>query len=421
MTWYQQTCSEKQFYPPLPGSTRCRVAVVGAGLAGVSTALSLLEKGETDLMLLDARQPMAGASGRNGGFVFAGYSRSPAWLLKKYGHARAAPLYALTLEGMDRIRRRSEQYGLNAQLVENGVLLANAFTDDRLHRLRADLQAIDGDEGVEWLAPEALSQQLDTRAYHDGLLESRAFHFHPLNYGLGLVRVLGEAGVPVHGDSPVRAVTRKHRGWVLHLPQGRVECEQVVVCGGGYQPAWKPAVIRRAVLPVATWIAVTEPVAERLPRLFERQWAVYDSRFAFAYYRPLPDGRLLWGGGIQTGALDEEAIARRAGADMRRFYPQLEGVRVEQSWWGWMSYARHQMPQIVEFEPGFWVAQGFGGHGMATTSAAGEVLARAVCGDRLLLKLFEPFALKSAGGMIGRFVAQATYRYRQLRDRLQGA
>ena len=420
MTWYRQTCVEKQFYPPLRANLSCRIALVGSGLAGVSTAVSLLEKGERDLCLLDADQPMAGASGRNGGFVFAGYSRSPGWLLGKLGHARAAPLYALTLEGMERIRHRCRRYGLQADIRDSGVLLANWFHDGRLKRLQADLQALQAGEH-RWLSPDELAGELETTCYHDGLLETGAFHFHPLNYGLGLVRQLTEAEVPVYGGSPVLRIERKHRGWILHMPAGRVECEQVVVCGGGYQPAWKPAAIRRAVLPVATWIVVTEPVAHRLPKLFERGWAVYDSRFAFAYYRPLPDGRLLWGGGIRAAAMDEAMIRRQAVADMARCYPQLAGVAIEHAWWGWMSYARHQMPQILEYQPGFWVGQGFGGHGMATTTAAGEVLARGVCGDRLLLELFRPFALSHAGGMIGQVAAEAVYRVLQWRDRFQGA
>ncbi len=420
MTWYQQTCTEKQFYKPLENRRRCRIVVVGGGLAGISTAVSLMEKGETDVVLLDAKQPMSGASGRNGGFVFAGYSRSPAWLLRKYGHQRAAPLYALTLEGMDRIRKRTSQYGLDARIHNGGVLLANVFHDERLKKLQQDLRAIQAEE-QQWIAPEALVESMDTEAYADGLLEANAYHFHPLNYGLGLVRVLAEAGVAVHGDTPVTRITRKHRGWTVHTSRAELECEQVVVCGGGYQPPWKPAAIRKAVLPISTWITVTAPVADLLPRLFQRQWAVYDTRFAFAYYRPLPDGRLLWGGGIQAAALDEKRVREQARREMSRYYPQLAGVEIEQSWWGWMSYARHQMPQVLEYQPGFWVAQGFGGHGMATTAAAGEVLARAVSGDRLLLELFAPFALKSAGGMIGGFMAQAMYHYYQLRDRFQGA
>ena len=46
--------------------------MLGGGFAGLHTALALAERGVRDVLLLEREQVGFGASGRNGGFVFAG-------------------------------------------------------------------------------------------------------------------------------------------------------------------------------------------------------------------------------------------------------------------------------------------------------------------------------------------------------------
>jgi len=56
---------------PLAGDLRANVAIVGAGFTGLSAALHLAEGGAR-VVVIDARQPGWGASGRNGGQVIRG-------------------------------------------------------------------------------------------------------------------------------------------------------------------------------------------------------------------------------------------------------------------------------------------------------------------------------------------------------------
>ncbi|HKL49902.1 MAG TPA: hypothetical protein VJ908_01945, partial [Wenzhouxiangellaceae bacterium] len=59
----------------------------------------------------------------------------------------------------------------------------------------------------------------------------------------------------------------------------------------------------------------------------------------------------------------------------------------------------------------------FGGHGMAPTTLAGEVLAEAMTGDRSRMAEFEAWGPAWAGGPFGRAVIQGVYWWKQLRDR----
>ncbi|MBU6405378.1 MAG: FAD-dependent oxidoreductase, partial [Proteobacteria bacterium] len=74
MSYYRATARAHAPFEPLRGRREARVAIVGGGYAGLNTALGLAERGVTDVVVLEREQVGFGASGRNGGFVFAGYS-----------------------------------------------------------------------------------------------------------------------------------------------------------------------------------------------------------------------------------------------------------------------------------------------------------------------------------------------------------
>ena len=64
--------------------TTTRVCIIGGGLAGISTALGLAERG-IPCVLLEAKRLGWGASGRNGGFVSCGFSQNALTLAKQLG------------------------------------------------------------------------------------------------------------------------------------------------------------------------------------------------------------------------------------------------------------------------------------------------------------------------------------------------
>jgi glycine/D-amino acid oxidase-like deaminating enzyme len=224
--------------------------------------------------------------------------------------------------------------------------------------------------------------------------------------------------VAVHEGTRVRAMTADGAGWRVDCGDATVRCRHVVVCCGGYLGRLVPA-LARAVMPIATYVITTEPLGERLRDAMRTQAAVYDTRFAFDYYRPLADTRLLWGGRISVRDRSPDDVRRLLMADLLRVYPQLRGVRVEHAWSGLMSYARHKMPQVGRLPDGLWYAMGFGGHGVAPTTVAGEVLAAAITGQAPVPRGLAAYGLPPTHGPIGRAAAQAAYWWYQSKDAWQ--
>ncbi|WP_028207044.1 NAD(P)/FAD-dependent oxidoreductase [Paraburkholderia nodosa] len=414
--YYESTVSRPS-YPQLTGKTDTQICIVGGGLAGLNTALGLVERGVRDIVVLDAERVGFGASGRNGGFVFGGYSLDNADLLRTLGHSQARSLYQLTVDAVELIRTRIARYGIDCEIVDRGVVLANWFDDPS--RLDATRTLMKRDFGVDWepLTKDTLRAQLKTTRYHGGLFEPNAFHFHPLKYVLGVANAAAQGGARIYDQSPVRAIERNGAGFVVRTPHGTVTAKDVVFAGGGYARGVAPR-IERAVLPIATYVIATEPLGARLADAIDAPYAVYDTRFAFDYYRPLKDTRILWGGRISVLDRGPDAIARLLKRDLARVYPQLADVKIEYAWGGLMSYARHKMPQIGRDADGVWHAIAFGGHGMAPTTVAGETLADALALGVPVPEGFSAFSLTRTFGLAGLAAAQLTYSAFQARDAL---
>jgi gamma-glutamylputrescine oxidase len=355
-TYYRATARPSLRHERATGQIETDIAIIGGGYAGLCTALSLQDRGTRDITVLEAETIGHGASGRNGGFVFAGYSLGEASLLKQLGPDRAKRVYRTSVDAVDLVRTRVRRHAIECDLVDEGVLWCNWFRDEQVLRVRQQLLASSYGEQWEFVPGERLREMLGTTRYSAALHERNAFHLHPLDYANGLARAAAGQGARIHEASRVAKLARDGAGWKLVLDGATVRAKQVVLTCGGYLAGLRSE-IDRSVLPIATYVMATAPLGARMAEVFKAtRAAVYDTRFAFDYYRPLPDTRMLWGGRISILDRSPQAVAKLLKRDMLKVYPQLEGIDVEYAWSGLMSYARHEMPQLRNLEPGLWCA-----------------------------------------------------------------
>ena len=420
-TYYAASAGPAPARSALRGGVDAQVCVIGGGFAGLATAIGLIERGMRDVVIVEGDTVGHGASGRNGGFVFGGFSLDNAQLLADQGSAGARAMYELTRDAVATIRRRIRQYGIACDAVEGGVVLANWFDDDAILRKRQEFMAREFDVHWQLLSHDELGAFTHSKRYAGGLLETDAFHFHPLKYARGLAAVIERAGGRIFEQSRVRRIVAHPApggGFDVATARGVVHARHVVVAGGGYLRGVSPP-LERAMLPIATYVMATEPLGARLAASIPGRAAIYDTRFSFDYYRALPDTRILWGGRISIIDRAAEPIARLLKRDMLKVYPELEDVKVDYAWGGLMSYARHQMPQIGQLPDGTWHALGFGGHGVGPTTAAGELIADAIATGAPVPAGFARYGLERVWGKAGMVAAQATYNWAEFKDWLR--
>ena len=416
-SFYSRTIADDRPRPALGGDVETDVCVIGGGLAGLATALGLAERGRR-VVLLEARRLGFGASGRNGGMVGTGYAAGHRKVAALVGEAHARELHDLTVDAFELIRRRIDHYAIDCEPFVEGKLLCSWFDD--ADGLRADAEWIArvyGEEREFW-PREKLRELYRTERYYDALFSARSFQFHSLNFALGIARAAERNGAVLHENSAVVSFDLAAEPKHVNTAMGRVHADQVVFCCSGYIEGLH-AKLSRSTLPVATYVMLTEPIPiDRLETAIRAPYGVSDNRFSGDYYRPLPDGRILWGGRVSSSAAPERLMQMMLG-DLLRVYPQLEGIVGEVAWPGIMGYAVHMMPQIGELEPGVWYCQGFGGSGMCTTTVGGEAVAAAIAGNDERYRWFEPFGLEYAGGPLGPTIAAAVYAWWRFKDWLR--
>jgi len=412
-SYYARTRADDLRRPPLDGSLTAEVAVIGGGMAGLSVALGLAERGRR-VIVLEAHRVGWGASGRNGGFVSAGFALGPTELVRKVGTPRAQEMYRLTQDAVALVRRRAEAMGDATAPIVDGIAGCSWFDDRAAVQRRADwMNETFGERREVWERDRVRSIWRSPR-YYDAMFNPSAFSFHSLNFTRGTAAAIEALGGTVHEDTPVRRIDLSGEPKRIHTDRGTVTADQVVICCSGYIDGLVGP-LSRAILPIGTYVVLTEPVGERLKDVIGAPNGVSDDRFANDYYRPLPDTRLLWGGRISRWT-DPQALSDTMMGDLRRVYPQLSDLRAEVAWPGTMGYAVHKMPQIGRLRPGVWYSQGYGGHGMAATTMGGELVASAIAEEDERWRMFQPFGLIPAGGRLGTWYAQAVYWSYQARD-----
>ena len=414
-TFYARSLTETRERAELSGTVEADCAIVGGGLAGLTAALELARAGKR-VAVLEAQAIGWGASGRNGGIVSPAFACGGEAIEARVGREAARALHRLTIEGVERLRATITDLKITDANPIPGLLNLRRF--DKADDLHAYAAEFSNDFGYDftYLNRDAIRDRLATDRYFHGLADPRAFHIHPLNYLRAVAAEIERLGGVIFEGSAATATSLRGAVKEIRTVKGKLQAPDVVFATGGYTGQLVPR-LKRAVLPIATYMMVSEPAPDLIASAIKTTEAVLDDRRASDYYRVVDGGRrLLWGGRITTRAANAAGVARELRREMVGVFPQLADLKTAQSWSGLMGYARHLMPQIGQMEPRVWHASAFGGHGLNTTAIAGKILAEAILGESDRINMFAPFGLDWAGGPLGLVAAQLTYWKLQAQD-----
>jgi gamma-glutamylputrescine oxidase len=113
--------------------------------------------------------------------------------------------------------------------------------------------------------------------------------------------------------------------------------------------------------------------------------AVADTNWALDYFRLSSDHRLLVGGRASYSRFEPPGLRRVMLGRMRKVFPQLADVAIDQLWGGYLAITANRAPDWGRLDHNIYYAHGYSGHGMAVSGLAGRVIAEAIRGqaDRL--------------------------------------
>lgn len=401
--WHRASARAADPRPSLKLNLDTDICVIGGGIAGLSTALEAARLGAS-VAVIEARQVGWNASGASLGVVAPGFGNDVSDLILRLGREHARELWALSQEGVDRVREIAGE--LDDADVTDG-LLEVSMTDNGNHLVRR-LQAL-GDvfaADVEGWQTDQVRSALKSPGYFHAIHYRRAFHLHALNYVRGLAELALRAGVQIFEQTDVTSIDATGIRKRIVTPEGRLRANHIVLAGNVHLGALFPKLVQ-TLLPVWRFAAVTEPLGERLPEAVSFRGAVLEAGTG-NLFRIVGGDRLMWSGPVRASNVDARRLHGAILADLSRTFPTLKPVALADVWSGVVGETVHGMPQIGQMNPGLWIASGFGRQGFNTAAMAGRLIARGILAADDRWKLFAPYELVWAGGLAGRLVRQAS-------------
>lgn len=386
-SYYAATIRDPVAAQPLEDTLECDVCVIGAGYAGLATALHLARRG-INVVVLEQSLLGWGASGRNGGQVHVGMRRNQIWIERHLGRQAALDFWALGLRARDHLDWLIDTYAIRCDLTP-GLLHA----DHRERYSRESASYVDylneryGYTDLRVIGREEMRELVATREYVGGTLDGRGGHLHALNFALGIARAARSHGARLYERSEVTDIISAGSGWQVRTAKGSVRSQRVVLAANGYLRGLS-ADVAAHVMPINNFIAVTEPLGDTAAALPVRNgFAVSDSRFVIYYFRMTPDRRLLFGGGENYTYSFPEDIAGYVRRHILRVFPQLGAAQIDYAWGGTLAITPNRMPYLRELQPGLFNVSGFSGKGVVLAPYFGRILADTLCGERAEFEL----------------------------------
>jgi D-arginine dehydrogenase len=339
-------------------------AVVGGGIAGVSVAAELAERGASVTVLEQEDRLAHHSSGR-----------SAATFLESYGSPEIRALTRASRRDLDLVEPGE------APLLTHRPLLwvaaaANVSIVDDLVAGEPLLRAVEPDEArslcpvlrAEWLAAAAIeegAQDLDVAGLFD-------------RYRRRAMR----AGVVMRTGAGVTSGVRVGDGWRLHTTGGAVEAAVVVNAAGAWADSLATALGMAAVglRPLRRTVAIVSSDQVR------RDWPFVGEVSDTFYFRPEGDALLLSPADETPSApVDARVSTEDVALALERANEAttLNLRHVRTSWAGLRTFAADRNPVVGPdpSQPGFFWLAGQGGYGMQTAPALARLAAAVLVGE----------------------------------------
>jgi len=331
--------------PPLTGTVRTDLCIVGGGFTGLWAALhAKADDPARDVVVLEADTIGFGASGRNGGFVMSSLTHGLANGLARF-EAEMPVLERLGAENLAGMQADLERHGIDCRLELAGDLVAilepyqDAWIEDEVDLLRRfghDVEVLDG---------PAMRAEVASPTYRAGIWDrTGAGLLDPGRLADGLRAAAEWAGVRIFERTRAEGLERRGGDGVEVLATGgRVRAHGALLATSAFPPLLRA--IRRYIVPVYDYALVTEPLsaAQRDAIGWRRRQGLSDGANQFHYYRLTPDDRILFGGydavyrfrgPVDPVHDDDEHSFARLSAHFFHTFPQLEGLRFAYRWGG---------------------------------------------------------------------------------------
>ena len=230
----------------------------------------------------------------------------------------------------------------------------------------------------------ALSDEIGSDSYFGGVLYRRSASMHVGRFAVGLAEAALRAGAIIHEQTAVTRIDRQaHQPFTISTTKGTIQADEILLATGASQTGpfgW----IRRRIVPVGSFIIVTEPLSDNLARsIMPGRRNCTTSQNIGNYFRMTADNRLVFGGRARF-AMSSPRSDMKSGVILKRtlqeVFPQIADVGIDHCWGGLVDMTSDRLPRAGSRD-GIHFSMGYSGHGVQMSTYMGDVMARRISGE----------------------------------------
>lgn len=366
---------------PLAAEIEAEVLVIGAGIAGATTALHLAEAG-IDTVLIEAGEPGDQATGWSGGLVAPDYIRhTPETIGAVLGRQRGERMTRMIGGSARAVFDLIARHGIECDARQDGFFTpAHSETLAQNQRSYANQWRSRGYD-VAFVEGGDARARFGVERYCGALHFGEGGSLNPLGYVRGLAGAALRHGARVFAQSPVHALAREGARWVARTPGGAVAARRVVLAANGGNAALHPA-LRRTVLPLQVIQFATAPLdAVQRETILPRGGAFTDKVPYLFTGRLDAQGHLISGFPTSFLVNSSKAYLREAQRRLRQHFAAMPNPQVDYIWEGLAQVNASFLPELYELGEGALAIQADNGRGIGTNTQLGIEVAAAIAAN----------------------------------------
>jgi len=394
---WASTAEPLRAFPALSGEVHADVVVIGGGYTALSAAHHIAKSGLAPVVL-EAKRPGWGASGRNGGVITAKFRQSFRGIDAAHGRAMARRMYEIAHESVEMVEELVSEFGIaSARLTRNGqVKAAHNHATLRAAADEAEWMKREMDDAeVRVLDAQQVREETGSQAFVGGVLNPGSGGIHPLNYLHGLAEGLAQRGVAIFQESPALRLLRDNELIVAETPQGAVSARQAIIATNSYSnltPATRH--LQRTLVPFRSAIIATDKLPHNLARSLMPTARTYTETKRMMRWFRMVDDRVIFGGRGAFGKQDSESAFNALRKAKIGIFPELADIPLAFKWSGLVGMTLDSVPHIGRLDDRTLFSMGYNGAGVAMSSLMGRYLAAFVRGEKPNVGLLDASRLK---------------------------